>query len=86
MIEIYTKPNCPYCVKAISLFRSKGAPFKEIDITSHTDFVQEMLNRSGGRRTVPQIFINDIHIGGCDELYALDAKNQLDAILMDLLD
>lgn len=80
-ITLYTKDYCPYCVKAKALLARKGAAFTEIDITHDTGRQQEMIARSGGRKTVPQIFIGDTHVGGCDDLYALDVQGKLDALL-----
>jgi glutaredoxin 3 len=80
-IIIYTKDYCPYCVKAKTLLNRKNAAFREIDITRDATLVQEMIEKSGGRRTVPQIFIGDTHVGGADDLYALDAAGKLDALL-----
>jgi glutaredoxin 3 len=82
-IVIYTKDYCPYCVKAKTLLQRKGyANFREIDITRDETLQQEMLSKSGGRRTVPQIFINGAHVGGCDDLYALNDAGKLDALLV----
>ncbi len=80
-IVIYSKDYCPYCVKAKALLTRKGAKFREIDITSSEQAQQEMLARANGRKTVPQIFIGTQHVGGCDDLYALDAKGELDSLL-----
>jgi len=81
-ITIYTTPVCPYCVKAKELLKRKGmTDYKEIDITKDAGAMKEMLTKSGGRKTVPQIFIGDKHIGGCDDLHALDAAGKLDALL-----
>jgi len=81
-IIIYTTPVCPYCVKAKDLLKRKGySNYKEIDITKNTSSMKEMLEKSGGRKTVPQIFINGTHIGGCDDLYALEAEGKLDKVL-----
>jgi glutaredoxin 3 len=80
-ITIYSTKVCPYCIKAKQLLTSKGATFKDIDISQDSSLVEEAQTRSGGRKTVPQIFINDKHIGGCDDLFALDAAGQLDAML-----
>lgn len=80
-IEIYTKFLCPYCSRAKSLLTTKGATFEEIDITTGGPRRQEMLERSGGRQTVPQIFIDGRHIGGCDDLHALDRAGGLDPLL-----
>lgn len=79
-IILYSKDNCPYCVKAKMLLERKGAKFTEIKVT--TDALrQEVIEKSGGRMTVPQIFINDFHVGGCDDLYALNDKGELDKLL-----
>ncbi|MEA3332089.1 MAG: glutaredoxin 3 [Pseudomonadota bacterium] len=80
-ITIYSTQVCPYCVKAKQLLSAKGATFKEIDISGDPALVEEAQTRSGGRKTVPQIFIGDLHVGGCDELYALDAAGKLDGLL-----
>jgi glutaredoxin 3 len=80
-IIIYTKATCPYCIKAKALLTSKGAAFTEIGIEGKEDKRQEMITKAGGRTTVPQIFINGKHIGGCDDLHALDAKGGLDPLL-----
>jgi glutaredoxin 3 len=80
-IVIYTKPFCPYCSRAVALLDSKGANYEEIVASMDAGKRQEMLARSNGRSTYPQIFIGDRHVGGCDDLYALDAKGELDALL-----
>lgn len=80
-IEIYTKLGCPYCVRAVSLLRSKGVAFEEHDITMGGAKRQEMLGRANGRSTVPQIFIGDTHVGGSDDLVALDRAGRLDPLL-----
>ena len=80
-IEIYTTHFCPYCYRAKALLEEKGAEFTEYDTMSDADKRAESQKRSGGRTSVPQIFINDKHIGGCDELYALDARGGLDPLL-----
>jgi len=80
-IEIYTSPFCGFCWRAKSLLQDKGAAFDEIDITFHPGRRPEMLERANGSSTVPQIFIDDAHIGGCDELLALDHKGGLDPLL-----
>ncbi len=79
-IEIYTRSWCGFCARAKHLLESKGAPFTEIDVEVE-DRVQEMIQRSNGGRTVPQIFIDGKPVGGCDDLYALDAAGKLDAML-----
>ncbi|MEZ4484403.1 MAG: glutaredoxin 3 [Syntrophotaleaceae bacterium] len=76
-IEIYTKDYCPYCQRAKELLQSKKAAFVEYDITANPDKEQEMRQRSG-RHTVPEIFIDDTLIGGCDDLFALEAAGTLD--------
>lgn len=80
-IEIYTKPYCPYCSDAKDLLRAKGAEFKEIVASGDPALRAEMVRRSGGANTFPQIFIGGTHVGGCDELYALDAEGGLDPLL-----
>lgn len=80
-IEVYTTNYCPYCVRAKDLFKKKGAAFKEIDVTNDDAGRMALVEKSGGRKTVPQIFINGQHIGGCDDLYALDSKGGLDPLL-----
>ena len=80
-IEMYTTPFCPFCVRAKALLKRKGADFEEIDVTMVPGARDEMLRRSGGRRTVPQIFIGGDGIGGSDELYALDSHGELDRLL-----
>ena len=80
-ITIYTTSACPYCKMAKNLLNKKGAKFDEIDVSHNQEERQRMSARSGGRRTVPQIFIGSTHIGGCDDLHALEAKNALDALL-----
>ena len=80
-VTIYTKAWCPYCSAAKDLLARKGVPFEEIEITGKSDLRTEMMNRSGGRATVPQIFIGDRHVGGCDDLHALDRKGELDRAL-----
>jgi glutaredoxin 3 len=80
-IEVYTKFLCPYCTRAKSLLTSKGVAFEEIDITMGGPLRTEMLARSGGRTTVPQIFIDGVAIGGSDDLTALDRRGELDPLL-----
>ena len=80
-IEIYTKFLCPYCTRAKALLNAKGVPFEEIDISTGGPRRTEMLDRAGGRQTVPQIFIDGSHIGGCDDLHALERAGRLDALL-----
>jgi glutaredoxin 3 len=80
-IIIYTTPICPYCVQAKKLFAKKGVSYQEVDVSQDAQLREEMMHKSGGRRSVPQIFINDQHIGGCDDLYALEQKGALDPLL-----
>ena len=80
-ITIYTTPICPYCVRAKSLLKKKGAPYEEIDVFMDAKARTEMEEKTGGARTVPQIFIGDTHVGGSDDLYALDHAGKLDALL-----
>ncbi len=80
-IEVYTKFLCPYCTRAKSLLNSKGAHFEEIDITLGGERRSQMIERAGGRTTVPQIFIGKVHVGGSDELAELEADGKLDALL-----
>jgi glutaredoxin 3 len=79
-IVMYTTNWCPYCERARKLLKSKGASFEEIDVESTPDKRAEMISRSG-RRTVPQIFIGDQHVGGSDDLAALEAAGKLDTML-----
>ena len=80
-IVIYTADNCPYCTMAKKLLDSKGLSYSEINIANDSEKRKALMQKSGGRRTVPQIFINDEHIGGCDELMALESAGHLDALL-----
>jgi glutaredoxin 3 len=80
-IEIYTSPICGYCHRAKALLDKKGVPFTEIDVYGDPSARDEMVKRAQGRRTVPQIFIDGRHIGGCDEIYALESAGKLDQLL-----
>lgn len=80
-IEIYTQPGCPYCTRAVKLLTRKGASFQEIDAPQGTPERKKSMERSGGRTSVPQIFIDGRHIGGCDDLMDLDAAGKLDPLL-----
>ncbi|HMA51480.1 MAG TPA: glutaredoxin 3 [Magnetospirillaceae bacterium] len=80
-IEIYTTPYCPYCVRAKALLQKKGVDYTETDVSGDADLRDTMTERAGGRYTVPQIFIDDRHIGGCDDLYALDGRGELDPLI-----
>ncbi|MCK5424532.1 MAG: glutaredoxin 3 [Emcibacter sp.] len=80
-ITIYTTMLCPYCIGAKHLLKKKGQKFDEIDVGRQPDQRSVMEDRANGVRTVPQIFIGDQHVGGCDDLYALDRSGALDALL-----
>jgi glutaredoxin 3 len=80
-ITIYTTPICPYCARAKQLLKKKGASFDEVDVFMDTKARKEMEDKSGGARTVPQIFIGDTYVGGSDDLYALDHDGKLDPLL-----
>jgi glutaredoxin 3 len=80
-VRIYTTPICPYCMRAKSLLKKKGAEVEEIDVFMDCDARSEMETKAHGRRTVPQIFIGEKHVGGCDDLYELDRAGQLDPLL-----
>ncbi|MBE0413105.1 glutaredoxin 3 [Yoonia sp.] len=81
MIEIYTKPTCGFCHMAKRLLTAKGVSFTEVNISAQPERRGEMIQRAGGRSTVPQIFINGKHVGGCDQLLGLDRQGKLDAML-----
>ena len=80
-VRMYTTPICPYCVRAKSLLKRKGAAVEEVDVFMDMSAREEMEAKSGGARSVPQIFIGDTHVGGCDELYALEKEGKLDPLL-----
>lgn len=80
-VEIYTSPLCGFCHAAKRLLTSKGVEFAEVDVWAQPDRKPEMIQRANGGRTVPQIFIGDTHVGGCDELHALEREGKLDALL-----
>jgi len=80
-VTIYTTMMCPYCYRAKKLLTDKGIAFTEIDVGMDADLRAEMIRRAGGRHTVPQIFIGEEHVGGSDELYALERAGSLDAKL-----
>ena len=80
-VEVYSTSYCPYCMRAKALLRSKGVAFEEIDVTNDPALRAKMVERAGGRRTVPEIFINGEIIGGCDELYMLELSGELDTLL-----
>ena len=80
-LQIYIQPWCPFCERAVHLLGTKGVEFQEIDAPNGSAARAEAVKRSGGRTTVPQIFIGGQHIGGCDDLVALDRADKLDALL-----
>lgn len=80
-VEIYTSPMCGFCHAAKRLLNQKGVEYTEIDVWAAPDRKPEMIQRANGGRTVPQIFIGETHIGGCDDLYALEKAGKLDALL-----
>jgi glutaredoxin 3 len=80
-VTIYTKSWCPYCTAAKDLLRERGAAFTEIDIEAEPSGRRDMIERANGRSSVPQIFIGERHVGGCDDLYALDDKGGLAPLL-----
>lgn len=80
-VTMYSTAWCPYCLRARQLLGRKGVAFEEVDVSDHPQRREEMLARSGGRRTVPQIFIGERHIGGSDELHALERTGELDQLL-----
>ena len=82
-VEIYTSPLCGYCHAAKRLLTQKGVAFTEYDVSRDSDLRATMMQRSNGGRTVPQIFIGETHVGGCDDLYALDDAGKLDPLLAD---
>jgi len=79
-VVLYTTPWCPYCLRAKHLLKSKGVAFTDIDVSGNPALRQDMEQRSG-RHTVPQIWIGTTHVGGCDDLYALERQGKLDALL-----
>lgn len=80
-VVIYVKSTCGYCRKAKALLDRKGVPYEEIDILRHPERQDEMIGRADGRTTVPQVFINGVGVGGCDDIHHLDAQGKLDAML-----
>ncbi len=80
-VEIYTKPLCPYCSRALRLLHQKGIEVEEIPAWMQAEQRQRMIQRTGGKTTYPQIFINGQHIGGCDDMMALEQAGKLDALL-----
>jgi glutaredoxin 3 len=80
-VEIYTTPYCPYCLDAKALLKKKNVTFIEIDVSRDRELRVKMTQRANGGTTVPQIFIGATHVGGCDDLYALDGAGKLDPLL-----
>jgi len=80
-VTIYTRQFCPYCTRAVSLLKSKNVNFNEIDAGMDVQKKAEMVERSGGGRTFPQIFIGEKHVGGCDDMMALEKAGKLDSLL-----
>jgi glutaredoxin 3 len=80
-VEIYTTPYCPYCQRAKALLDGKGVAYRETDVSQDPALRQAMTERAGGGTTVPQIFIDGHHVGGCDDLHALDRQGGLDPLL-----
>ena len=80
-VEIYTSPLCGFCHAAKKLLTQKNVTFTEVDVWAEPGRKAEMIERANGGRTVPQIFIGDTHVGGCDDLYALESNGKLDALL-----
>ena len=84
-VEIYTWSTCPFCIRAKALLKQKGVDFTEYCIDGDNAARNKMAERANGQRSLPQIFINDQHIGGCDALYNLEARDKLDNLLQDLV-
>ena len=80
-VEIYTSPLCGFCHAAKRVLMDKGVSFAEVDLSREPGRRSEMMGRAGGRHTVPQIFVGETHVGGCDDLYALERAGKLDALL-----
>jgi glutaredoxin 3 len=80
-IDVYTVRYCPYCQDAKELLSRKGVSYHEIDVTGKRDVRKEMIQRASGRSTYPQIFVGTTHVGGCDDLYALEEAGKLDSLL-----
>lgn len=80
-VEIYTKTFCPYCWRAKQLLESKGVEYREISVDFGGELREQMIVRANGRTTVPQIFIREHHVGGCDDLFALDRSGRLDELI-----
>ncbi len=84
-VIIYTTASCPYCLRAKALLREKNLPFKEITVDANPEARREMTLRAHGRKTVPQIFFDGVHIGDCDDLHELDREGRLDTLLAGFL-
>ena len=82
-VVVYTTQICPYCIRAKGLLDKKGVAYQEIRVDKNPQLREELIEKSGGRRTVPQIFIGDFHVGGCDDLHALEREGKLDALLQE---
>jgi glutaredoxin 3 len=80
-VEVYTWSTCPFCIRAKALLKNKGVDFVEYSIDGDEDARDKMSERANGKRSLPQIFINDLHIGGCDDIHALDAQGKLANLL-----
>jgi glutaredoxin 3 len=80
-VELYTKGYCPYCKRAKSLLTAKGVNFTDFEIDKQPELRDPMIARANGKTTVPQIFIGDTHVGGCDDLFALESSGKLDSLL-----
>lgn len=80
-VEIYTSPLCGFCHAAKRLLKQKGVEFHEIDVLANAKRKPEMIKRANGKRTVPQIFVGNVHVGGCDDLYELERQGKLDGLL-----
>ena len=80
-VTVYSSPTCSHCQRAKMLLQKKGVAFEEINVRADPSKLNEMIEKSGGKRAIPQIFIDDKHVGNCEELYALDAKGGLDPLL-----
>lgn len=81
IVEIYTSPYCEFCFRAKLLLEKKHINFNEIDVINYPGRREQMVKRAKGKNTLPQIFIDEVHVGGCDDLYALDQKGELDVLL-----
>ncbi len=81
-VEIYTAMACPFCIRAVRLLSAKNVEFEKIDVTLSSEKRKAMRSRANGQTSVPQIFINDNHIGGCDDLFRLDQSGRLDKLLV----